>query len=414
MEALKIVSPATAQPHFSDVFARGTRNSLNVLRLTFALAVVVSHAFPLSGRPEPRIGDTTLGTVAVYGFFVISGFLITRSRRTRPGGGRYLWHRFLRIYPGYWVCLIVTGLGFATISYAHEHGSLAGWSPAAGLHYVAANATIKIRQWNVGSTLVHVPYPIAWDGSLWTLIYEVGCYLAVFVLGAGRALRRPVVLVIFGLLTVVELVAPERVDRLHVPHGLILLSDAVPLGLAFAAGALIYMFADRVPVRGDLAAGSTVVTLLGLALLDHAVWLTALPMAYCILWLGVRLPLRGMFDTMDISYGVYIYAFPVQQIFADFGVERHAVALYILVVLPPILALAYLSRRFIELPAERLKRWSPALLDPGRGTHRRRRGRRAGGPELQTAEQAAPRRSSSGERSEPRADREPAHSRVPR
>ncbi len=86
-------------------------NSLNFLRLVLASTVLLSHAWSFGWfGAEPTVHETTFATIAVYGFFGISGYLIAGSAlRNRPG--RYLWQRCLRILPGYWVALIVTAFG---------------------------------------------------------------------------------------------------------------------------------------------------------------------------------------------------------------------------------------------------------------------------------------------------------------
>src|SRR5947209_465064 len=90
-------------------------NSLNAIRLVLAALVLVSHSWPLLGLPEPTpVFGETLGSVAVAGFFAISGYLITGSRM-KIGIVRFAWHRALRIYPGYWVVLVVTAFVLAPI-----------------------------------------------------------------------------------------------------------------------------------------------------------------------------------------------------------------------------------------------------------------------------------------------------------
>ena len=88
------------------------RNSLNFIRLVLAVTVVISHSLSLGGQRLVITAEDVLnsspGLIAVFGFFGISGFLIARSAE-RNHFGRYLWQRFLRIFPGYWVCLLVTG-----------------------------------------------------------------------------------------------------------------------------------------------------------------------------------------------------------------------------------------------------------------------------------------------------------------
>src|SRR4051812_12883386 len=161
----------------------------------FAFAVLVSHSFPLGyGRDDPggglTHGQTALGEIGILGFFTISGFLITRSA-ARFSLGRYLWHRGLRILPGLWVCLLVTAFVFAPMVALIERGSLAGFFGADGgpIGYVLNNCLVAIRQYGISGLLLETPYghrtgTSVFDGSLWSLLYEVLCYFMV----AGLAL----------------------------------------------------------------------------------------------------------------------------------------------------------------------------------------------------------------------------------
>ncbi len=117
-------------------------NALNALRLFFALLVIVGHAGRLGfgvdgfGRPGLKPLGFAPSEVAVDGFFIISGYLICRSRvHGGPGGGAsYLWKRFLRIVPGYGVCLLVTALVVSPIAWSFEYGSLHGFLTSRTCH----------------------------------------------------------------------------------------------------------------------------------------------------------------------------------------------------------------------------------------------------------------------------------------
>jgi len=126
----------------------------------------------------------------------------TRGRQSRGGiqerlpAGRYLWHRALRILPGYWVCLLVVGLVVAPSVALVEHVTVRGTvtAPDGSLAYVLNNCCLAIRQSNIGGLLLNTPFgrmtgQKAFDGSLWTLMYEALCYLAVAALAATAILR---------------------------------------------------------------------------------------------------------------------------------------------------------------------------------------------------------------------------------
>ena len=172
-------------------------NSLNFMRLVLALTVIVSHARGLGGFGKDWIGDrTTLATIAVYAFFGISGFLIAGSAR-RNSLGRFLWQRALRIVPGFWVCLVVTAFFFALrgwLSESHLPGHPGGVSSYLDLRdgpiqYVFNNLYFKMRQSTIGG--------IGWNASLWTLFYELLCYVLLGLLAVlGLLRRRHIVLIL--------------------------------------------------------------------------------------------------------------------------------------------------------------------------------------------------------------------------
>jgi peptidoglycan/LPS O-acetylase OafA/YrhL len=168
-------------PTLSQVYSP-TANAVGFLRLSLAYVVLVSHTWPLGfGARNPLLaqthGQTDLGTLAVYGFFVLSGFLVAASGR-RLGGRRFWWHRFLRIFPGLWVCLLVTALVIAPCVAWYEHGSLVGfWSaPDGPLRYLRADWWSGMRQYPISGLLSTVPYARVtgvvgpFNGSLWSLM----------------------------------------------------------------------------------------------------------------------------------------------------------------------------------------------------------------------------------------------------
>src|SRR6187431_3126450 len=109
-------------------------NSIGFLRWLMAFMVIFSHAGPVAGLFEGAdIGEqwdaeTSLGGVAVTGFFFLSGMLITRSMMSSKSPMRYLWHRVARIFPAWFLILIVTAFFLAPIAWIYEHGTIRGFS----------------------------------------------------------------------------------------------------------------------------------------------------------------------------------------------------------------------------------------------------------------------------------------------
>jgi peptidoglycan/LPS O-acetylase OafA/YrhL len=166
------------------------RNSLNLLRLILAFAVVYSHASDLGwgGLRDVVVNGNSLGTLALYGFFGISGYLIAGSAM-RNGVGRYLWQRFLRIFPAFWVCLMVTALALGAVALALNPVPHCGYTCYLKLHpgpvsFIYSNSLLKLSQFNVATGKVFLA-----DVSLWSLFVEFSCYLLLAALSFAGVLR---------------------------------------------------------------------------------------------------------------------------------------------------------------------------------------------------------------------------------
>jgi peptidoglycan/LPS O-acetylase OafA/YrhL len=370
-------------PSLADRYS-GRANSINFLRLVLAFAVLLSHTWPLAldradlGNGQTH-GQTDVGRLAVFGFFALSGFLITNSalRFTLP---RYLWHRALRILPGFWACIILTAFVAAPVAALYERGTLAGlWShPQGPWQYLQANWLLGMRQWPIGGLLSGVPYAGnaggAFDGSLWSLKYEFLCYLLVAALAVTavltRARRVVLLLAAAGYWVIVEDFVRTGGWRVPPPsHGAL---GPYPLIGGFNKQLLIYLlflflvgsaarlYAHRLPMHGALA----VLALAALALSMRYGGFTVFGLpawGYLVLYASVALPtwLHRVGRQRDYSYGIYIYAFPVQQLVALFIGVRYGLAVFLALSTLGTMVLAVLSWHLVERPAMSLKDWTP-------------------------------------------------------
>lgn len=330
-------------------------NGLNAIRLLLAVSVIVWHSFPLTGTPRPAAPIAQLlGDGGVDGFFAISGFLIVSSWMRRPHWWPYLRARLLRILPAFWVCLIVTAAIIAPVGVwlAGQHLP-DGYGRAAAL-YLGENSLLKINAWDIGGTPAGVPYPGVWNGSLWTLWWEFLCYLGVLGVGLARVLRyRATIPAVFALCLVGSVLADA-----HLVHNYYLVNGS-RFGLMFAAGALVHQLRHRLPTRAvDLVITAAIVA--GASLLPDYRVLAAVPLAYLLIAVGATLRLQALRLRNDISYGTYIYAFPVQQVLASAGLYRLGVPLFAAIAIPITFLLAAASWFGVEKPAMRLTRVRPA------------------------------------------------------
>lgn len=333
-------------------------NSLNLIRLVLACTVLFAHSYTLSGNGlGPLVNGQHLGTWAVYMFFCLSGYLITGSRlRTRFGP--YLSHRVARIFPGYLASLVVVAFVFAPIAYVRENGTIDGFLTVAPtpLHHVFANLFLLNREAGVAGTLLDLPLPRTWNGSLWSLYYEFLCYLAVGGLLAVGVLRRhPLVLLPAFAATVWCAAHIDTTLAYFSGNGEIaLLLTVLPF---FMGGAALYAVRDLVPLTWWVALPS----IAGFAALvawqgswgPHA---GAPLLTLFLLWLGRVVPSPAWIRHNDISYGCYVYAFPSQQLVATFGGAAHGTYVLAALAAVPMVALATLSWFVIERPAMRAVR----------------------------------------------------------
>lgn len=328
-------------------------NALNALRLLLAGAVLVSHSWPLSGNePEPNLGGANLGTWAVFGFFGISGYLITRSRLSGRPALDFYRARALRIMPALIVALVVVAFIFAPLSQLLDPA--AAWDPFSSLTYVARNVFLyppaPLAQPGIADTLANVPYPLLWDGPLWTLFWEGCCYLGI---GVAASILPRRVLPLAALIGFVLLTALSLAGAFGAPVPELALR-VIPMVLAFFGGMIVLLFGDRIRQNAGtiVVALLLVVTAVALGLVPS---LAPLPLTYLLLVLGNVLPLTKVGTEYDMSYGVYIYAWPVQQMLALAGAAALPVPVYILLVALGTLPLAFLSCWLVERPALRLK-----------------------------------------------------------
>jgi peptidoglycan/LPS O-acetylase OafA/YrhL len=327
-------------------------NGFAIIRLLLALAVVVSHAFSVttgSVTDEPLTVSTgfTLGEHAVNGFFAVSGFLVTMSF-ARRGWRDYVIARALRILPGLAAATLVVSLCLGPVltvlPVVEYFRSEAVW------RFIGTTLTTFKSNSALPGVFSQNPFTFPM-GTVWTLKYEVLCYIGVLTVGLAGLLRGrlPALLVVLGLavaLMALDLVRPDA------PKGL---QTAFRLPFIFAAGAALYLWRDRV----RLSAIVVLVLLLATTALQqsfayHALMFTS--EAYGVLWLALSPQLaRPIFDLPDdLSYGTYLYGWPTQQALRQLFPTSSSFAL-----LGPslvlTLAIAVISWRLIEKPALDLK-----------------------------------------------------------
>jgi peptidoglycan/LPS O-acetylase OafA/YrhL len=302
----------------------------------------VYHSGYLTGHD--RFTPPSLAGVAVGGFFVISGFLLTWSLDRNPDLKAFALKRFFRIYPLYALVILVQ----AAILVA-EAGTLREGIAADLLRYLGANLVFaNFLQPTIGDTLAGLRLD-AINGSAWTLKVEIACYIALpFVLAAQRRLG----IAFTAGLTLLLAGYPLLLNGAAEPHGTVYLL----LASFFLAGSLLYHWGHYLDRYQALflplgAVGAPLVVL-------GASWVMAVPIGaqlvvglwvYCVAFAG-----RTMVVKSDVSYGAYLLHFPLIQLGLVHGVLFDDVLMTTALVMLATTALAWLSFRHLERPMIRL------------------------------------------------------------
>lgn len=315
-------------------------NSFDWLRLLAAGLVIFHHLFPLTGRAPPTVFAADYGALGVGVFFVISGYLVCGSLRRSASLGDYLKKRVLRIGPGLVVSLAVTALVLGAVATTLPLNAYFA-SPQVWL-YVVRNALLYPVDYTLPGVFAANPYPDVVNGSLWTLRLEFTLYIALAILAAAKLLRAAPVAVLLAISAAVlvgfRLVWPAS-------QGWLRLADVAVLnGYLFLGGVWLDLRGRPLPWWTAAAA---------IPLLATPLWALGLPAL--VLAVG-RLPAPKL--PADLSYGLYIYAFPLQQMLAAHGV------LNLWTALAATAPFAIASWFLIEKPALRLK---PAGVKTGPG-----------------------------------------------
>lgn len=345
-------------PLLSD-YAGSRDNNFNLIRFIAAMLVLYSHSFALAtgvadAEPMRAALGITWGSVAVDVFFVSSGFLIAASYFSRSNFWAFTWARMLRILPGLWVavgfCVFVVGMAFTTLSTTEYLSHSLTW------RYVLENSVLLFGiEYRLPGVFKDLPWEDAVNGSLWTLPNEVKMYiiLALTLLALGKLSKGRPVLVKYCLFAIAVLSVLTNIANHH--YGFTKASF-VHLFSMFFVGASFYAWRESVRMSSGLASLMLLAVLVSASHREifFVVYLLCLP--YLTLF-AAYVPggrIRNFNRYGDYSYGIYIYAFPVQQSVAAM-VAGISVAGMTALSTPITLILAYLSWHLVEKRCLKLK-----------------------------------------------------------
>lgn len=343
---------------YIGAFTDGTDNNFNLIRLLCAWGVLVFHSVPLAHPSNNILEDyiyryfgVSTGEFCVMVFFSISGFLIYRSM-CRSSLLSYIIARALRLLPALFVVLLLTAfvvgplVSELSINQYFSHSET--WSYLKNI-----NLLTNRTQYTLPGVFTDNPYPNAVNGSLWTLPLETRMYVVTiaffFAAWLLSKLLKDTMRWLSPLLLLSILVgAYFQLDH-YASNGQRHDLFKNLFYLSFFMGGVLYAYRDKIPLRASWA----IALLLGVELLRNT---TIYPIygtftiVYSVLVLAY-LPkgkLLAFNKLGDYSYGMYIFAFPVQQCLAHWT----NVSFWEMVVWATLitLALSIVSWHFIESP----------------------------------------------------------------
>lgn len=338
-------------------------NNFDFLRLLFALLIVISHCYPLSGIDYSRQwiyqitnGQLSYSSIGLNGFFVISGFFIFRSMENSASIPKYLKKRFLRIFPGLFFMLCFT---LFSIQFVYQ-SQIPYFTNKEVLSYLPRNISLYYLQPVIQGVFSENPYKSI-NGSLWTLSYEFSFYLLLipcYVFMKNKRHLPKLFFVVFSLLILVNFLFPYRFDELTLlgMKG----NHIVNFSSFFISGCLLASinFDRIIIIRKEVV--YLLLTLTCLLCVLSILWdcyqyVKHIVFPIIVVIIGF-MPIKILADIRkigDLSYGVYIYSFPITQ----FLVYFYDLYIYDLMIVSSIISIlvGYVSWHLIEKRVLRLK-----------------------------------------------------------
>lgn len=302
----------------SDNLITRNANNFDFIKILFAWLVIVSHSYVLLGNQgcdwlcEATHHYINFSYFGVKGFITISGYLIFKSLNRSPNLIDYLWKRVLRIYPAL-IIVLVLSVGLAYLIYQPTNNYFKFNKEA--FDYILNNLSLYHNQWRIHGVFDTLPNT-AINGSLWTMGFEFFFYLVLLMIYPFR--KYPLVIQIILCLTIIILFIGNIyfIDELRVMPFRLRVDFIFELGLFFMIGAFLGAIDWKdIFYKKQMAIIATIITVAILYFQPNPIWL-CFTWPYLVIFIGQGSSKFSNWihaNLEDPSYGIYLYAFPVQQ-----------------------------------------------------------------------------------------------------
>lgn len=325
-------------------------NNFDFIRLILASMVVVNHCYLLTGRDDLlnklTNGQANLGSLAVESFFVVSGYLIFISLKNSKSIVSYLWKKIVRIFPGL-IALLIVSLILMPFFYNGKNifKETTYWS------YFLNNLSLYNIQYNVDYVFNNQTVNI----SLWTLSYEFTLYLSIALLFYIRKKKYVYIILLIGFIFsyYFSLFHPNLFSKYFRTLNLNS-QDIYRLSAYFIAGSLITYLKLQSRFFSLLIIPLSVIIMLSAYVnMYNIITPVTLPLLILIIGTSNCSSLKWLTRNGDISYGVYIYGFFLQQIIHN--TLNLNIWMFCALSLLATFVFAYASWKYIESPSLKFK-----------------------------------------------------------
>jgi peptidoglycan/LPS O-acetylase OafA/YrhL len=342
-------------------------NNLNILRFIAASNVTYQHTYPLVFNIGYGVDFFANFVMPVRLFFLISGFLITKSYIKNPNIFQYVKNRLLRIFPGLFICLLfivlIIGPLCTSLSLKEYFLSKKVWD------YLFNNMFLNI-DFILPGVFENNIYKNAVNGSLWTIPIEASCYLLVAFFGITSLIKNNKIIILlfliifcyYVMITIFAFPIPNLSPRFFKN-----INNVLCL-MYFFIGMLFYLNFEKIKFNHKIGILSCVlyVTILCLDLkfnirnnmvkLINEIIIFPYMIFYFAFFTNLKLKfLKNFGNKYDLSYGIYIYSFPIQQALMHFFNNQISFWHHFLLSYAVAIFLAFLSFKFVEKPCLDLK-----------------------------------------------------------
>ncbi|MFZ4540971.1 MAG: acyltransferase family protein [Rickettsiales bacterium] len=339
-------TPATF--HSKLALAKWRPAGFDYMRLLLSIAVLSWHTVLMTEGLDAQTEEIAhspwrgFAIIILPMFFALSGFLVAGSLDRTKNISDFVCLRILRILPA--LCFVVV-LSAAVMGPLVTSYSLKDYvaDPLFARYFLTIIGDVQDM---LPGVFEHNPFPRMVNGQLWTIPVELECYVILFISAVFGIYRRPKLFL--GFVLAVQLAFALRAIMLPVIH------QGVParvLMVCFLVGTIMNVYRERIPFRLDLACLCAALAF-GLIYIPGGAYFLAFPAAYITIYLGLHNPKKiWLVSSGDYSYGIYLFAFPIQQLVASTGPWAHVWYMNLIISLPLSILMAIVSWRLIEKPA---------------------------------------------------------------